>query len=776
MIFVFKIIHKMYCFNRRLSNSGKLLLIAVLLLICTRFSALAQSGQISGVIYDIHQKPLQGVSIFLPGLEKGALSNEEGAFSMQSVASGTHEVSFSLVGYEKKSQLVKVGPHQKKHLSVVLSENILNLQEFEVTSPALQETGTNRIDKLDLRLRPVNSAQDLLKNVPGLFIGQHAGGGKAEQLFLRGFDIDHGTDYAVFVDEMPVNMVSHAHGQGYADLHFVIPELIADASYNKGPYNTRMGNMAVAGNASFTTMTKPDRSFLKTEYGRFNSSRLLTVIDLIGEKKLFTSGFESAYVAAEHVYTDGYFESPQHYRRTNLFTKYSAVLNNRSFVSFSLSGFHSPWYASGQIPLREVTAGKLSRFGAIDDTEGGATSRYNVNASYTRDIGSDKSIRHNLYYTYNEFDLYSNFTFFLNDSVQGDQIRQREKRHMTGYKVVFTSTGSLLSKAALFEAGAGIRADFVHSGFDGSIRRRVLSTRSDAKIEEANYYSYVNETIKLSEQLTVNAGIRTDIFNYAVEDRAESSNNGQNRILRISPKLNFQYDASPNLQLYVRTGVGMHSNHAFVAVSRMPQNAIPKAVGADVGANFKIGQRAVANAALWSLHLQDELVFVGDELVYENSGASGRIGVDASLRYNIASGLWADLDVNYSRGRLLDEPEGQNYIALAPVLTSTGGLTYKSINSLNGTLRYRYMGKRAANDDNSMLTAPYFLVDAQLNYTRPKYEFGLSFLNLLNSEWQEVVYWSGSRLSHEAEPVNDFHFTPGTPLFIKAALTFFFRR
>ena len=205
MIFVFKIIHKMCSFHRHLSSSGKLLLLAILLLFCPYFPAQAQSGQISGVVYDNHQKPIQGVSILLVGLEKEALSNEKGVFSMEPVAPGTYEVSFSLLGYERKSLVVKVGPSQKKQLSVLLPENILNLQEFEVTSQALHETGSNKIDKLDLRLRPVNSAQDLLKNVPGLFIGQHAGGGKAEQLFLRGFDIDHGTDYAVFVDEMPVN-------------------------------------------------------------------------------------------------------------------------------------------------------------------------------------------------------------------------------------------------------------------------------------------------------------------------------------------------------------------------------------------------------------------------------------------------------------------------------------------------------------------------------------------------------------------------------------------
>lgn len=776
MIFVFEIIQKMPYFIYQLKITGKFLFLAVVLLLGTCFPALAQYGQISGVVYDIHQKPLQGVSMSLAGSESETLSGKEGTFSIKPVATGTYEISFSLIGYERKLLSVKVGPDQKKQLSVILSENILNLQEIEITSTALQETGINKIDKIDLKLRPVNSAQDLLKNIPGLFIGQHAGGGKAEQIFLRGFDIDHGTDYAIFVDEMPVNMVSHAHGQGYADLHFVIPELIADASFNKGPYNTKMGNMAVAGNASFTTLTKPDKSLLKAEYGMFNSSRLLTIVDLMGEKNLLTSGFESAYIAAEHVYTNGYFESPQHYRRTNLFTKYSGALSSKTFLSFSLSGFHSPWYASGQIPLREVTAGRISRFGAIDDTEGGVTSRYNLNASLIRDIDSRNSISQNLYYTYNDFDLYSNFTFFLNNPDQGDQIRQREKRHMTGYKVAYTNTRSIRSSTLLSEAGAGLRADFIRSGFDETIRRAILSTRSDATIAEVNYYSYISETIKLSDKITFNAGIRADLFKYAVEDRAEASHSGQNRMLRISPKFNLYYDASSNLQLYLKAGVGMHSNHAFVAVRRTPENAIPKAKGADIGANFKIGQRAVVNAALWGLHLQDELVYVGDELLYENSGASGRVGADASLRYNIASGLWADVDINYSRGRLLDEPEGQNFIALAPVLTSTGGLTYNSKSRLNGTLRYRYMGKRAANEDNSMQTDPYFLLDAQLNYTQPKYELGLSFLNLLNSEWQEAVFWSASRLPHEAEPAEDFHFTPGTPFFIKASITFFFRK
>ena len=345
---------------------------------------------------------------------------------------------------------------------------------------------------------------------------------------------------------------------------------------------------------------------------------------------------------------------------------------------------------------------------------------------------------------------------------------------MTGYKFSYTNSSPILQKAAETEAGAGFRADFIRSGFDEGVRREVLTTRSEAGIKEVNYWGYVNETIKLSEQLTLNAGLRADLFTYAVEDKVASSHNGQNNILRMSPKLNVYYDASSRLQLYLKTGMGMHSNHAFVAAPKLLQNTIPRATGADVGANMKIGQRAIINAALWTLHLQDELVYVGDEVVFENSGASGRVGADASLRYNIASGLWADVDINYSLGRLLDEPAGQNYIALAPVLTSTGGITYTSKSKLNGTLRYRYMGVRAANEDNSVQTDPYFLLDAQLNYTHPKWELGLSCLNLLNSKWQEAVYWSASRLPHEAAPVEDIHFTPGTPFFIKAVVTYFF--
>ena len=280
-------------------------------------------------------------------------------------------------------------------------------------------------------MRGVNNSQEILRIIPGIVIGQHQGGGKAEQIFLRGFDADHGTDFRLDVDGLPINMVSHAHGQGFADSHFIIPETIDNVDFKKGPYTTEKGDFATTGFVDFNTKNVLNDNVVSIEGGEFKTFRGLLMMNLLNNK--MRQKQQSWYVASEYRYSDAYFDSPQHFKRFNLFTKYNGKISKRSNLSFSATTFWSKWDASGQIPDRAVDKGIIGYYGAIDPKEGGITYRTNLNAQLLTSLDNGDIIKNQLFYSNSHFDLHTNFTFFLEDSVNGDQIRQRESRNLMGY-------------------------------------------------------------------------------------------------------------------------------------------------------------------------------------------------------------------------------------------------------------------------------------------------------------------------------------------------------
>ena len=306
-------------------------------------------------------------------------------------------------------------------------------------------------------MRGVTNSQEVLRIVPGLFIGQHQGGGKAEQIFLRGFDCDHGTDIALFADGIPVNLVSHAHGQGYADSHFIIPETIGDVIFKKGPYYAERGDLCTSGFVNFNTRNSLDTNVVRLEGGMFNTYRALGMFNLLNKEQKRKG--QSWYVASEYRYTDAYFDNPQHFNRFNAFTKYNGKISKSSNLAFSASHLWSKWNASGQIPTEAVDKGLVGFYGALDPKEGGNTTRTNVNAQLLTSLPNGDVIKNQLYYTHYTFDLHTNFTFFLVDSINGDEIRQRESRNMAGYNGSYNHIGYFGNTQLATEVGLGARFD-----------------------------------------------------------------------------------------------------------------------------------------------------------------------------------------------------------------------------------------------------------------------------------------------------------------------------
>ncbi len=620
-----------------------------LLFISLTINVFAQT--LTGTVVNDYQKPLQEVNILNKTNDTHTHSDENGRFVFENVSVGD-TLQFSYMGYETQSIVVS-----DLEITIKMQPKLVNLNEVVITQKV---NALHVITDIDVQTNPVNSSQDVLRKVPGLFIGQHAGGGKAEQIFLRGFDIDHGTDISIAVDGLPVNMVSHAHGQGYADLHFVIPETVDKIDFGKGPYYQNKGNFNTAGYVDFNTKERLSNSSIKLEVGQFNTQRLLGMFNVLENNK------HNAYIAAEYLATDGPFNSPQNFNRINLFGKYTGYINHSDKLGITLSHFTSKWDASGQIPQRAVDSGLISRFGAIDDTEGGNTSRSNVLVNYDKIISETETLKNKVFVSQYDFELFSNFTFFLEDPINGDQIKQKENRTIYGFNSEYQKTFSTNTLEGSWQAGISLRNDqSKENELSHTLNRNeTLEYIQLGDINETNFGAYLGTTLNVNKW-TFNPSLRLDYFNFQYNDALLTQYSTQSETKAIvSPKLNVMYNPTEMLQLYVKAGKGFHSNDTRVVVAQQGEEILPAAYGFDVGFLWKPTSKMLLNMAYWYLYLEQEFVYVGDAGIVEPSGKTRRQGIDLSYRYQPLEWLYWNLDANYTHARATEEASGEDYIPL----------------------------------------------------------------------------------------------------------------
>ncbi|NNE25486.1 MAG: TonB-dependent receptor plug domain-containing protein [Saprospiraceae bacterium] len=732
------------------------------ILLLTVVSSL-NSQSIEGKIVDSQGNPIEAVYIIHIQNGEHTHSDFKGHFQLDNINEGD-SLLVKHISYD--SRYFKINDLNKP-VKIELLEISIALDAV-VIQPDLD--ALNLFTEIDVRARPVQSSQEILRNVPGLFIGQHAGGGKAEQIFLRGFDIDHGTDISLSVEGMPVNMVSHAHGQGYADMHFIIPETINAIDFGKGPYRAEKGNFTTAGFVDYKLKKRINQSQISFELGQFNTSRFLIMTPIVNTET------QSTYIAAEHLISDGPFESPQNFNRTNILVKYHGQASETETIGLNFSYFYSDWNASGQIPIRAVEDNSIGRFGAIDDTEGGNTSRMNAQFEYTKYLNEDSFIKNSLYYSRYDFDLFSNFTFFLNDPINGDQIRQKESRSLFGFNSTYNRILYLGDEEALFQVGVGMRQDYSR---DNSLertlnRKEVINTVQFGDIDERNTYAFAGISYTTGPWV-FNPSVRFDYFDFTYTDDTqvlftEASNNAA----IISPKMSVLFNQTQNLQWYLKTGIGFHSNDTRVVINQQADNILPKAIGADFGAIWKPIPELLVNFAHWYLYLEQEFVYVGDEGIVEPSGETRRYGLDFSLRYQLSKSLIFNADANYTIARSIEDEPGQDYIPLAPDFTFTSGLSYTDKKGLLAGIQMRHLSDRPAVEDNSIVADGYTVVDFNLSKRWKKFDFGIQVQNLFDVEWNETQFATLSRLANEVEAVEEIHFTPGTPLFVKGSIGYIF--
>ena len=736
-------------------------ILAVLIFGC--FSLIVTAQNIKAIVVNDLNQPLEAAYIYNENSENHAHTSENGVFVIANTKVGD-SIRVGLLGYKTRTILLE----STENIRIILAEKTFQLDEMMIT----EELNTvSTISRLDLSVTPVNSSQEVLRKVPGLFIGQHAGGGKAEQIFLRGFDIDHGTDVSISVDGMPVNMVSHAHGQGYSDLHFVIPETVNKIDFGKGGYYAQEGDFNTAGYVNFKTKDYLKESEISFSAGQFNTLRTIGLFNLMENTKN-----KNAYVAVEYIATDGPFESPQNFNRLNLFGKYVMYSPENDKLTLTASHFTSRWDASGQIPQREVENGNITRFGAIDDTEGGETERTNFNVTFNKYIDDNTKLSTNAFYSHYAFELYSNFTFFLEDPINGDQIKQKENRNIFGANTTVSHTTFLGDTELILTSGLGIRHDISN---DVELSRTLNRTTTLENIQlgdinQTNFDAFVNAEFDFGK-LKIAPALRLDYFKFLYNDALQTDYKTLSETKTIvSPKLNFYFNAKDNLQLYLKSGLGFHSNDTRVVVANGGEDILPRSYGADLGTVWKPFPKLIVNSALWYLFLEQEFVYVGDAGIVEPSGKTRRYGVDLGLRYQMNEWLFLDTDATLTNARSIDDPEGQNYIPLAPDFTLTGGLSVDNLNNFSGGLRFRYLDDRAANEDNSIVAEGYMVTDFNINYKLKNITLGLAVENLFDVDWNETQFATESRLQNEAQAVEEIHFTPGTPFFLKGTVSYKF--
>jgi len=757
-------------------NIFKRIWLLTIVLIFSGQLAKAQHLLTGHVIDSITRQPIEFATITVEG--KSISTNKNGNFRVI-LRKDSSLLTVTCIGCKSKTTTCQM---TDEHIIIPIARGKIDLKEVVIT-PQLSGASFHTLSTLDLSLRPVNSSQDLMRLVPGLFIAQHMGGGKAEQIFIRGFDADHGTDLNVSVDGMPVNMVSHIHGQGYADLHFLIPETVSTYDFGKGPYYAGYGDFATAGYLAYTTKDALDKSTISIEGGQFHSFRVAGVIDLLGEKA--KQNGENAYIAGEYNYTDGPFKLPEHYKRTNFFGKYTKQLGANNKLSLSASTFSTSWIPSGEIPERAVAAGTtaiddngnpyfspispnpINRFGTIDSVQNGKSSRVNAIAKLSTDLKNNWMLENQLYYTHYKFALHVNSTFFADDPVNGDVRQQGEERDMFGYNGKLSKQNNWGNTSLVSTLGLNTRFDRSYGTEYSHVTQQYqfldYVTRGD--IRQNNTGVYLDETLQSGKWL-FNVGSRLDYFNFNYHDTIKTQ-------VVVSPKINIEYTASDKVQLYLKAGKGFHSNNAIAVIGNNGLETIPAAYGADLGLNWKPIPHLYINTALWYLYLQQEFVYTDDGDI-EPGGKTKRMGIDLSARYQLAKWLFADLNINLARPRLADSAKSTGYLALAPSFTSTGGLDFKFDNGINGGLSYRYMHSRPGNNTNTLRADGYYVTDLKLNYTQKRYEMGLTIENLLNTKWNEFEAEEVTQLRGEPAPVDQMSFTPGTPFFAKVRVVLFF--
>ena len=770
---------------------------AVLFSLLAQTPAWAQNpGSIAGTVEDDTGGVLPGVTVSVA--VAGALpiadtvTDASGAYRFDKVPAGAAELTFRLINFSSGRRIVTVAPGATTtanvRMVVAVSADIVitaprtfrNLAEIE--NPAENLVGIasagseGAITAAQLAVRPVNRATEVLETVPGMIISQHSGEGKANQYYLRGFNLDHGFDFSQTIAGLPVNMPTHAHAQGYADANFLIPELVSGVQFRKGPYYAENGDFSSAGSANINYFNVLDRPIVTLTGGSFGYGRFLGAVSpRVGSGHLLG--------AFEWERDNGPWVSPNNKDKFNGVVRYSQG-DQRNGLSFTYLGFRNHWHSTDQIPQRAVDSGQISRFGFIEESDGGETYRHAGIVDWQRSGGSN-STRLTAYAQHYGVQLFHNFTYFLNDPENGDQFEQYERRWTTGAKLTHRRLLRIGGKSTENAFGVDVRSDSV-GGPLGLYHTRATERIGTIRADEADQTSvggFATSEIEWSRTVRTTFGLRGDVYRWKVESD-NPLNSGKDASGIVSPKVSAAFGPWGGTEFYANWGLGFHSNSGLGInltvdpVSGDPVTASPPFARAD-GAEF--GVRTVAirglqtTATLWYLGFDSELIYVGDSGSTEEGPASRRYGLEITNYVYPSKWTSLDFDLSFSRARFLDVAPGEDFIPGALNRVISAGLSVNPPAGVPrgpfGSVRLRHFGPRSLLEDNSVKSKSTSILNGEVGYQfSNRVRLTAEGFNLFNATVSDIDYFFESRLQDEPEPVEDIHFHAAIPRSARVAL------
>lgn len=675
--------------------------------------------------------------------------------------------------------------HQRTFFSLITSVILFNsshalsheidLKEIKVTAKRENLIGTadsaseGIISQQRIENIPLSRPGEVLEQVPGLIVSQHSGDGKANQYYLRGFNLDHGTDFSLWLDGMPLNMPTHAHGQGYIDANWLIPELTERLEFKKGTYHAEQGDFSAAGSAHLHYATRLPQSIAKLTLGSYGFQRLLNA----GSQHIADGDLLYAIEAQGY---DGAWKNDQNLRKLNGMVRYTSS-NPEHGWGVTAMAYDAKWDATDQVPRRAIRAGAIDRFGAIDKTNGGETSRYSVSADWHQN-----EWQANLYAMHYKLDLFSNFTYFLEDPINGDQFQQADQRNVFGGALQRRLNATIAGIDTTHQFGLqGRYDDIANVGLYNTIARQRLNTVRQDKVKQASLGAWWQGNWQLSPALRATTGLRHDVYHFDINSNI-SQNSGKAKSDILNPKLGMAWQASNQHEFYANWGRGFHSNDGRGATIRVDPvsgdpaqsvNPLVKATSQELGWRANpIGQWQTT-LAFFSLKLDSELLFIGDAGATEASRPSKRMGLEWTNYLPINDWSYIDADFALTRARFTDRDVVGDYIPGAVSKTASISLSTFHPSGWSASARLRYLGPRALIEDNSVQSNSTLLTNVRVGYqVNPKVNLALDVFNIFNRKVSDIDYFYTSRLRGEpANGVDDVHTHPAEPIMARLTVT-----
>ncbi|MEL6615044.1 MAG: TonB-dependent receptor [Bacteroidota bacterium] len=745
-----------------------LLLVAVPLAATAQTPSSSTSARLAGVVTDAASgQPLAGATVRLVDRERGAVADRDGRFEIGGLASGAAMLRVTSVGYAADERAVTLASGETLRVDIALAPEATDLDVVTVTGRGTNLVGRARtasqglVGQAQLELRPLLRVGEVLETIPGAIVTQHSGSGKANQFFLRGFNLDHGTDFSASLEGVPMNLPTHAHGQGYLDLNSLIPELIEEVAFEKGPQNAAAGDFSTAGRAEIRLVDRLDRGIARAETGLDNmAGALIANSHRVGGADLLYGVRAS--------YTDGPWVNPENGTLVSAVAKASTGTRARG-LSLTALAYHTDWDATDQIASRAVPT--VSRLGSLDPTNGGTTGRYTLVGTWrTASASGAARTRATAYGSYYHLDLYSNFTYFLDDPVDGDQFEQADRRVYGGASM---EHDRLVGDRHLVTVGTDLRHDeILQVGLFRTRNRQRLGTVRDDDVSQSRLGAYAQAESRWTPWARTTLGLRGDLYRFDVRSDL-GVNSGTETDAIASPKVGLVLGPWRETEVYLNAGLGFHSNDArgtTIAVDPASGEAVDRVDplvrtrGAEAGVRSAVLPGVQATAALWTLALDSELVFVGDAGGTEASDASRHTGVEVTTFVEATDWLDLTLDVALTRSRFTEGDPDADRIENSIGRVVSGGVYAGRETGPLAAVQLRHFGPRPLTGDGSVTAPAATLLHAKVGYRTGALGLSLDLLNALDSQAADVSYFYASRLPGEAAAgVEDVHFHPVQP-------------